>query len=129
MERRVIQTDRVAPAIGPYAQGVRIGNLLFTSGQMSFNSKGEVVDGDIKVQTMQALENLKAILEKGDASLRDVVKVTVYLSNIEDFGKMNEVYAEYFVERKPARACVEVSRLVRNLKVEIEAIAIVDTIS
>ena len=126
MKKKVIQTKKVAPAIGPYVQGLRVGNLLFTSGQMSFNSNGEMVQGDIRVQTKQALENLKAILEEGGVTLRDVVKVTVYLSNIEDFGKMNEVYAEYFGENKPARACVEVSRLVKDLKVEIEAIAVLD---
>jgi len=112
-------------AIGPYSQAIKVGNLLFISGQISIKPEtNEFVDENIEVQTEQALENIKAILEAGGSSLKNVVKVTIYLKNIKDFALVNKVYSKYFEDSLPARACVEVSNLPKNAKVEIEAIAI-----
>jgi 2-iminobutanoate/2-iminopropanoate deaminase len=122
-----ITTDGAPAAIGPYAQGVRAGNLIFTAGQIALDpSSGQAVAGGIKEQTMRVLENLKAILEAGGSSLGQVVKTTVFLKNFNDFAAMNEVYASYFgadSDLLPARTTVEVARLPRDLLVEIEVIA------
>lgn len=127
MTRSNISTDGAPAAIGPYAQGVRVGNLLFTAGQGGLDPiTGQVVAGGIKEQTERTIENLKAVLEAGDSSLGKVVKATVFLKDINDFAAMNAVYASYFESNSdtlPARTTVEVSRLPRNLLVEIEVIA------
>jgi 2-iminobutanoate/2-iminopropanoate deaminase len=127
MTRSIIATDGAPAAIGPYAQGVRIGNLIFTAGQGALDpTTGQVVPGGIKEQTERTIENLKAILEAGGRSLDQVVKATVFLKDLNDFSAMNSVYASYFAtdgESCPARTTVEVSRLPRNLLVEIEVVA------
>lgn len=122
----VLSKDAPAP-IGPYNQGViASGKLLFTAGQVALDPRsGQVVPGDIKVQTRQVLRNLQAILEQGGASLKSVVKTTVFLKDMGEFGAMNEVYAEFFSTNPPARSTVEVARLPKDVSVEIEAIAVV----
>jgi 2-iminobutanoate/2-iminopropanoate deaminase len=112
-------------AIGSYSQAIRAGNLLFLSGQISINPEtNEFIDGDIEIQTEQALRNIKAILEAGSSSLEEVVKVTIYLHDIKDFALVNKIYSKYFGNSLPARACIEVSNLPKNAKLEIDAIAI-----
>lgn len=127
MTRSVITTDGAPAAIGPYAQGVRVGNLIFTAGQGALDpTSGQVVPGGIREQTARTLENLKAILEAGGSSLGQVVKATVFLKDLNDFAVMNAVYSSYFgsdEDSLPARTTVEVSRLPRNLLVEIELVA------
>ena len=127
MTRSIITTDGAPAAIGPYAQGVRVGNLIFTAGQGALDPiTGQIVPGGIKEQTERTLENLKAILEAGGSSLGQVVKATVFLKDLNDFAAMNAVYASYFGtddETLPARTTVEVSRLPRNVLVEIEVVA------
>jgi 2-iminobutanoate/2-iminopropanoate deaminase len=119
-----IRTDGAPAPVGPYSQAVRAGGFLFASGQIALDPKsGEIVPGGIQEQTRQCLENLKAVLEAGGVGLDDVVKVSVYLKEMDDFVPMNEVYATYFEGSRPARACVEVSRLPKDVRVEIEAIA------
>jgi 2-iminobutanoate/2-iminopropanoate deaminase len=127
MTRSVITTDGAPAAIGPYAQGVRVGNLIFTAGQGALDPvSGQVVPGGITDQTKRTIENLKAVLEAGGSSLGQVVKATVFMKDLNDFSAMNAVYASYFgtdSETLPARTTVEVARLPRNLLVEIEVIA------
>jgi 2-iminobutanoate/2-iminopropanoate deaminase len=127
MTRSVITTDGAPAAIGPYAQGVRVGNLIFTAGQGALDPvTGQTVPGGITEQTRRTLENLKAVLEAGGSSLGQVVKATVFMKDLNDFSAMNAVYASYFgtdSETLPARTTVEVSRLPRNLLVEIEVVA------
>ena len=127
MTKSVITTDGAPAAIGPYAQGVRVGSLIFTAGQGALDPvSGQVVPGGIKEQTERTIENLRAILEAGGSSLGQVIKATVFLKDLNDFPAMNTVYASYFgtdEETLPARTTVEVSRLPRNLLVEIEVIA------
>jgi 2-iminobutanoate/2-iminopropanoate deaminase len=127
MSRSRISTDGAPAAIGPYAQGVRAGNLIFTAGQGGLDpATGQVVPGGIKEQTARTLENLKAVLEAGSSSLGQVVKATVFLKDMNDFAAMNSVYATYFgadSDTLPARTTVEVARLPRDLLVEIEVIA------
>lgn len=125
MKHQVISTENAPKAIGPYSQAIKAGNMLFVSGQVPFDPKSmEVVEGDVKAQTAQSLENLKAILKEAGSSFEDVVKTTVFIKDMNDFGAINEVYAQYFGDNKPARACVEVARLPRDVKVEIELIAV-----
>ena len=124
MNKEVIFTEKAPKAIGPYSQAQKVGDLLFTSGQIPLNpSTGELVT-EIKAATKQSLENVKAILEAAGTSLENVVKTVVYIKNMNDFGEVNEVYGEYFKENAPARSCVEVARLPKDALVEIEAIAI-----
>ena len=124
MNKEVIFTEKAPKAIGPYSQAQKVGDLLFTSGQIPLNpSTGELVT-EIKAATKQSLENIKAILEAAGTSLENVVKTVVYIKNMNDFGDVNEVYGEYFKENAPARSCVEVARLPKDALVEIEAIAI-----
>jgi 2-iminobutanoate/2-iminopropanoate deaminase len=125
IKKVIIKTQKAPSAIGPYSQAIRTGNLLFLSGQISINPENnEFMDGDIEIQTKQVLENIKAILEAGGSSLKNVVKVTIFLRNIEDFALVNKIYSKYFEDSLPARACVEVSNLPKNAKIEIDAIAI-----
>ena len=124
MNKEVIFTEKAPKAIGPYSQAQKVGDLLFTSGQIPLNpSTGELVT-EIKAATKQSLENIKAILEAAGTSLENVVKTVVYIKNMNDFGDVNEVYGEYFKENAPARSCVEVARLPKDALVEIEAISI-----
>lgn len=125
MAYEVIHTDNAPAAIGPYSQAIKAGNLLFVSGQVPFvPATGEIVEGDVKAQTAQSLKNLQAILKEAGADFSNVVKTTVFIKDMNEFAQINEVYAEYFGENKPARACVEVARLPRDVKVEIELIAV-----
>ena len=118
-----ISSDKAPAAIGPYSQAVRVGNLLFTSGQIPLDPvSGEIVGADIAAQTTRICENLKAVLAEAGATFENVVKTTCFLSDMADFGKFNEVYSEYFVS-KPARSCVAVKTLPKNVLAEIEIIA------
>ena len=127
MSKSVIATPSAPAAIGPYSQGVRVGNLLFTAGQIALDpATGEIVAGGITEQTTRVLENLKAIVEAAGSSFDKVAKTTVFLKDLKDFAAMNAVYASYFgddSETLPARTTVEVARLPRNLLVEIEVVA------
>ena len=121
--REIISTDRAPAAIGPYSQAVRYENLLFVSGQISLDPESsEIVAGDIEVQTRRVLDNLKAILEAGGMELQHVLKCTCFLKNMEDFADFNSVYNTYFADVLPARETVEVSRLPKDVLVEISAI-------
>lgn len=127
MSKQAISTAQAPAAIGPYSQAIRSGNLIFVSGQIPLDpATGQLVEGEAGVQTERVLRNLAAILEAADASLAQVLKTTVYLKDLGDFGKMNEVYARFFGDRPPARATVEVARLPRDVSVEIELIAEVE---
>ncbi|GAB6101687.1 RidA family protein [Thermococcus atlanticus] len=121
--KEAVFTDKAPRPIGPYSQAIKAGEFLFISGQIPVDRDGNLVEGGIKAQTRQVLENIRAILEAAGAGLDNVVKVTVYLKDMNDFGAMNEVYAEYFGSSKPARAAVEVSRLPKDVRIEVEAIA------
>jgi 2-iminobutanoate/2-iminopropanoate deaminase len=124
LSKQVISTPNAPAAIGPYSQAVRAGNLVFVSGQIPLDPATEqLVGGDIGVQTEQVLENLAAILEAAGSSLAQVVKATVYLRDLGEFGRMNEVYAKFFRENPPARATVQVARLPREAAVEIDVVA------
>ena len=122
--KQVIHTDSAPAAIGPYSQAIQIGDLLFVSGQVPIDpSTGAIVEGDIKVQAQQSLNNLKAILNAAGTNMGAVVKTTVFLADMNDFAAMNEVYAQFFQEPFPARSAVQAARLPKDAKVEIEAIA------
>ncbi|REK68450.1 MAG: deaminase [Cohnella sp.] len=123
MPLKIVSTKDAPAAIGPYAQAVRVGNLLFTSGQIPLLPSGELVQGGIEEQTRQVLRNLQAVLAAEGATLRDVVKTTVFLKDMNMFAAFNEVYASYFGEHTPARSTVEVARLPKDVLVEIELIA------
>lgn len=123
MTKQVIRTDSAPAAVGPYSQGVRSGELLFLSGQIPLNSRGELVARGIEEQTRQVMENLAAILAAAGARLDDVVKTTIYLTDLADFAAMNAVYGTYFESEPPARATVQVVGLPKGVCVEIEAIA------
>ena len=124
MSKDVISTSQAPAAIGPYSQAVRWGDLIFVSGQIPIDpATSQVVGDDVAAQTEQVLKNLAAILEAAGAGLGQVLKTTVYLRDLNDFGKMNEVYARFFSEQPPARATVQVARLPRDVSVEIEAVA------
>ena len=126
MPRESISTPNAPAAIGPYAQAVKAGGFLFVSGQIPLDpATGELVQDGIQAETHQVLNNLKAILEAGGSSLEKVVKTTVFIADMDQFGTINEIYAEYFQTDPPARACVEVARLPKDVQVEIEAVAIV----
>ncbi|MBN3552980.1 RidA family protein [Fictibacillus nanhaiensis] len=119
-----IHTEEAPAAIGPYSQGIIIDKLFFSSGQIPLTKEGIMIDGDVKEQTHQVFQNLKAVLKEAGSSLDQVVKATIFISDMNEFADINEVYAEYFNEHKPARSCVEVARLPKDAKVEIEVIAL-----
>ena len=121
----IIATNNAPGAIGPYSQGVKTaGGMLFVSGQIPLvPATGTVVEGGIEAQTTQVLDNLKAIVTAAGYSLADVVKTTVYITDMGNFGKVNEIYGKYFTENCPARVCVEVSKLPKDVLVEIDVIA------
>jgi len=123
--RQVVHTDKAPAAIGPYSQAIRAGNLLFISGQLGVDlSTGTIPYDSVAEQTKHALTNLANIAQAAGTSLANAVKVTVYLTNMDDFAAMNQVYAEFFPENPPARACVAVSALPKGVAVEIEAICL-----
>ena len=122
--REAVKTDKAPAAIGPYSQGIRSGGFLFCSGQIPLDpATGKMVEGGIKVQTERVLQNLEAVLTSGGASLRSVVKTTVYLVDLVDFPAMNGVYGTFFPENPPARATVQVAKLPAGALVEIDAVA------
>lgn len=121
---KVLHTDKAPAAVGPYSQAIQVDNLIFTSGQIPLNAEGELINDDIQAATRQSLDNIIAILENAGSSLDKVVKTTVFLTDISNFGPMNEVYAEYFGDHKPARSCIEIGALPKDAIVEIEVIAI-----
>lgn len=123
MKREIISTNNAPQAIGPYSQGMKIGDFIFTSGQIPINPESGELVTDIKKATRQSLENLKGVLEAAGSSLDKVVKVSVFVKDMNDFALVNEIYAEYFNENPPARSCVEVARLPKDAVIEIEAIA------
>jgi 2-iminobutanoate/2-iminopropanoate deaminase len=129
MTRECISTPHAPAAIGPYSQGISAGGtFLFTAGQIPLDPvSGQLVEGDIRVQTRRVMENLKAILTAGGSGLSAVVKTTVFLKDMGEFTAMNEVYATYFPQKPPARSTVEVARLPRDVRVEIEAVALTGT--
>ena len=123
--KKTIYTEKAPAALGPYSQGIEINGVLYVSGQIPFVPETmDLVSDDVKDQTRQSLENVKAILEVAGYTMQDVVKAGVFIKNMDDFAAINEVYAEYLGEVKPARACVEVARLPKDVKVEIEVIAV-----
>jgi 2-iminobutanoate/2-iminopropanoate deaminase len=126
MNRYPISTDNAPKAIGPYEQAIRVGDFVYTAGQIPIDPKtGTLVEGGISDQTRQVLENLKAVLEAAGSSLERVVKATVFLKNMADFAAMNEVYTEYLGDAKPARSTVAVAELPRGALVEIDFVALV----
>jgi 2-iminobutanoate/2-iminopropanoate deaminase len=124
-EKTIIKTDRAPAAIGPYSMGVAGGPFVFTSGQLGFDPKtSNLVEGGIEAETRQALTNLSMVLLAAKSDLNNVVKTTVFLRDLNDFSKMNAIYAEFFSENPPARSTVQVAALPRNAAIEIEAIAL-----
>ena len=124
MKKQAVRTDKAPAAIGPYEQGIRVGDFLFTSGQIALDPvSGEMLHGDIEHETEQTLRNVEAILKADGLSLDDVVKTTVYLEDLGHFARMNQVYEKIFSTNKPARACVQVAALPKGAKVEMDAIA------
>ncbi|MEK7328913.1 MAG: RidA family protein [Chloroflexota bacterium] len=126
MNRNVIHTDDAPKAIGPYSQAIRVGDLVYTAGQVSIvPATGDLIAGDIEAQTRQALNNLKAVLEAAGSGLDKVVKTTVFMTDLGDFARMNAVYAEFFPAQPPARSTVQVAALPKGAMVEIECVAVV----
>lgn len=122
---KVVSTTNAPAAIGPYSQGIIVNGVFYSSGQIPLTAAGDLLEGDIQAQTNQVFENLKAVLAEAGSSLDQVVKTTVFMKDMNDFVAMNEVYAQHFGEHKPARSAVEVARLPKDVKVEIEVIALV----
>jgi 2-iminobutanoate/2-iminopropanoate deaminase len=124
--REVIFTENAPAAIGPYSQAIKIQGLVYTSGQVPVNPKtGKIDSDDVEVQAKQVMENVKAVLSAAGSDLAKVVKCTIFLKDLGDFGKVNEIYGSYFQNEPPARSCVQVAKLPLDCKVEIEAIALV----
>ena len=122
--KKIISTTSAPAAIGPYSQAVQVGDMLYLSGQIPLNPQSmEVEVDDVAAQTEQVMTNVKAVLAAAGATLENVVKCTIFLKDMNDFATVNEVYGKYFAENPPARSCVEVARLPRDVKVEIECIA------
>jgi len=127
MDKKQIKTDKAPAAVGPYSQAIQTGNLLFISGQIPIDvsKNGEIFKGDIKIQTKIVMENIKALLESQKLTLKNIVKVSIFLTDMKDFASVNEVYGSYFKEDPPARACVAVSELPKGVNVEVEAVAVI----
>ncbi|MEA2022216.1 MAG: Rid family detoxifying hydrolase [Candidatus Caldatribacteriota bacterium] len=128
MEKKIIlNSEKVPAAIGPYSPAVKVGKLMFISGQLPVNPEsGNLIKGDIKKQTVQILKNLSSLLDLYSLSLKNVVKTTVFLKDMDNFSEFNKAYAQYFNEEFPARSCVEVARLPKDAEIEIEAIVVCD---
>jgi 2-iminobutanoate/2-iminopropanoate deaminase len=120
-----VSTKNAPAAIGPYSQAIQVGNMVFTSGQIPLLPTGDLLQGTVEEQTHQVFKNLQAVLEASGVTFNQVAKVTVFIKDMNDFAKINEVYAQYFGDHKPARSTVEVARLPKDVKVEIEMIAII----
>jgi 2-iminobutanoate/2-iminopropanoate deaminase len=122
--KSIISTNKAPAAIGPYSQAVRLGNLVFTSGQIPADpASGEIVPGGVEIQTRQALKNLEEVLNAAGTKLKNVLKTTLFIKNMDDFLLINEVYAKFFSTEPPARSCVEAARLPKDVLIEIEAVA------
>ena len=126
MDTQVIATAKAPPAIGPYSQAKRVGDFLFTAGQVAIdpNTPGKLIPGGIKEQTEQVLKNLSAVLEAGGSQLQNVLKTTVFMADLSEFAAMNEVYAQFFAHNPPARSTVQVAALPLGARVEIDVVAI-----
>ncbi|PWK07905.1 RidA family protein [Tumebacillus permanentifrigoris] len=124
MEKQIIATTNAPAAIGPYSQAIKAGNMIFTSGQIPLLPNGELLTGPIQEQTHQVFKNLQAVLAEAGSSLNDVVKATVFIADMNQFGEINEVYAQYFGDHRPARSTVQVARLPKDVGVEIDLVAI-----
>lgn len=123
--KKIISTEKAPAAIGPYSQAIEVNGMVYTSGVIPINpATNELVTGPIEEQAEQAIGNLAALLEAAGTSVDNVIKTTVFIKDMNDFGKVNEVYAKYFTKDFPARSCVEVARLPKDVRIEIEAIAI-----
>ena len=121
----VISTDKAPAAIGPYSQAIEVNGMIYTSGMIPTDpSTGELVTGSVEAQAEQAISNLEALLAASGSSIEKAVKTVVFISNMDDFGKINEVYAKHFKEPYPARSCVQVARLPKDVAIEIEAVAV-----
>lgn len=126
MSKRIVRTEQAPQAIGPYSQAVVGGGFVYVAGQLALDPRtGQLVPGDVRIQTKRVMENIKAILEGAGSSLDRVVKTTVFLRDLNDFGAMNEIYGSYFQEDPPARSTFQVAKLPRDGVVEIEAVALV----
>ena len=124
MQKKIIATPKAPAAIGPYSQAIRIGDFLYTSGQISLDPENmKMITGDIEVETEKVLKNIETILKADGLDLNNIIKTTVYLTDLSEFTRMNQVYEKFFSETKPARACVQVTALPKGAKVEIDAIA------
>ena len=124
MEKKIVATPNAPAAIGPYSQAIRIGDFLYTSGQISLDPETmKMITGDIEMETEKVLKNIEAILKADGLDLNNIIKTTVYLTDLSEFTRMNQVYEKFFSETKPARACVQVTALPKGAKVEIDAIA------
>ena len=124
MQKTVVNAPTAAPAIGPYSPALRVGNLLFLSGQIPLDpATGQLVDGDVRAQTTRVLQNMGELLKAGGADFANVVRTTIFLADMNDFALVNEIYASFFTEPYPARATVQVARLPKDVRVEIDAIA------
>ncbi len=121
-----VSTDAAPQAIGPYSQAVKVGDLIYTSGQIALTPEGVMVQSDIRLQTGQVMRNLKEVLEAAGSSLQNVIKTTIFLADMDDFAAVNEVYGEWFGDHRPARSTVAVKTLPKNALVEIECIALTD---
>ena len=122
--KTIISTDKAPAAIGPYSQAIEVNGTIFTSGVIPIvPATGEIVEGGIEEQADQAIGNLVALLEAAGTNAKNVIKTTVFIKNMDDFGKVNAIYSKYFVDECPARSCVEVARLPKDVLIEIEAIA------
>ncbi len=123
--KNVVKTDKAPQAIGPYSQAIEVNGLVFTSGVVPLDpATGNVVEGDIKVQATRVFDSMKALLEAAGSGTDEVVKTTVFIKDMNDFAAVNEIYATYFTEAFPARSCVEVARLPKDVLIEMEAIAL-----
>ena len=128
MQKTIVATNKAPQAIGPYSQAVRFENLLFVSGQIPIEPiSGKILKGNIKEQTKQILENLSSVLTAGGSSLNSVLRTTIFLTNLEDYAAVNEMYTQFFEESQPARSTVQVSRLPKDVQIEIDAIASIKT--
>ena len=122
---KFVQTNKAPSAIGPYSQAVVANGMVFTSGQIALTPEGVMLEEDVVIQTKQVLANLKAVLEEASSSMNDVVKTTIFIASMDDFGVINEIYEEAFGSHKPARSTVAVKTLPKNALVEIDAVALV----
>ena len=124
MEKEIILSKKAPAVVGPYSPALKVGNLIFASGQIPVDPKTEkMIEGDIEAKTRMVLENLKAVLEPYSIGLENVVKITIFLKDMNNYARVNKIYGEYFKEKFPARSCIEVSRLPKDAEIEIEAIA------